>query len=99
MLNRTDLETRPLAEITVVEAEACHFCHDARMALDELTADYPLRIRTLDMREPAGFQLMQEHRAALSPLILIDGAFFSQGRLPRGKIKQLLEARAAAVRA
>ena len=97
MSNFTDPDRRPLADITVVEAEACHYCHDARCVLDEMTAEYPLRIRILDIREPAGSELMQEHRAALSPLVLIDGVFFSQGRLPRGKLRQLLAARAAAV--
>jgi hypothetical protein len=29
------------------------------------------------------------------PVVLVDGALFSVGRLPRGKLRKLLEARAA----
>ncbi len=97
MSNTVDFGSGPLADITVVKAEACHFCHDALQLLDEMTAEYPMRIRILDIRDPEGCALMQEHRAALSPLILVEGVFFSQGRLPRGKIRRLLAARAAAV--
>jgi hypothetical protein len=32
----------------------------------------------------------------MNPLILVDGDFFSSGRLPRKKLTRLLEARAAA---
>lgn len=86
--------TPPLAHLTVVEAEACHFCHDAREALDGLASRYPLDITSIDARDPLGIELMQEHRAAMNPLVLVDGAFFSQGRLPRGKLQRLLNERA-----
>lgn len=85
------------AVVTVVEAPACHFCHDARQALDEMAATYPLRIEVLDVRRPEGLALMQEHRAGMSPLVLLDGRYVSAGRLPRGKLRKLLEARTGAV--
>ena len=88
-----------LVQVTMVEAEACHFCADAHETLDAFAARYPIALTSLDARDPVGIALMQEHRAAMSPLILIDGEFFSQGRLPRGKFQRLLEQRAAAVMA
>jgi len=33
------------------------------------------------------------HRPAMNPLVLVDGAFFSSGRLPRKKLITLLERR------
>lgn len=81
------------ATITVVESEACHFCEDAHRALSELAARYPLRVETVDVRSETGQRLMRVHRASMSPLVLVDGDFFSHGRLPRRKLVKLLEQR------
>lgn len=85
-----------LVQVTVVEAEACHFCADAREALGDFTARYPIALTIIDAHEALGIELMQTHRAAMSPLILVDGVFFSQGRLPRGKLQRLLDEHMAA---
>jgi glutaredoxin len=91
------LSTRPgppdgPTEVTVVESPSCHFCADAHQALDQLAADgHTFRVVTLDVREPAGQDLMRQHGAGMSPLVLVNGEFFSQGRLPRRKLTNLLE--------
>lgn len=79
--------------VTVVESDACHFCDDAHSVLAGLAIDYPLTIDTVSVRTAAGQELMGRHRAALSPLVLLDGAFFSHGRLPRRKLTKVLAAR------
>jgi hypothetical protein len=81
------------ALVTVVESEACHFCADAHRALVALAVDFPLVVDTVDIRSTAGHDLVARHRAAMSPLVLIDGAFFSHGRLPRRKLAKLLDQR------
>ena len=63
--------------VTVVEAPACHLCEDAKAALAVLAASYPLRINVVSMTEQAGLALMQVHRAPMSPLVLLDGVYFS----------------------
>jgi glutaredoxin len=78
------------ARITVVESEACHFCDDARRALEQLADSYPLTVATVDVRSEAGQRLMRVHRASMSPLVLVDGEFFSHGRLPRRKLANVL---------
>lgn len=83
--------------VTVVHSPACHFCDDARQALGELAGEFPLTVELLDCTDPAGATLMCEHRTGMYPLVLVDGAFFSAGRLPRKKLRALLTARAAAV--
>lgn len=80
-------------QVTLVESEACHFCEDARRVLADLAAVYPIAIETVDVRTPAGTELMQVHRASMSPLVLVDGLFFSHGRLPRRKLLKLLTGR------
>ena len=81
------------ARITVVENEACHFCEDAQRVLAELAGSYPLALDTVDVRSESGQRLMRVHRASMSPLVLVDGQFFSHGRLPRRKLTKLLEQR------
>jgi hypothetical protein len=80
-------------QITVVESAACHFCEDAHQVLVALTARYPLIIDTVDVRSESGQALMAQHRAPMSPLVLLDGAFFSSGRLPRRKLEKTLDGR------
>jgi Glutaredoxin-like domain (DUF836) len=76
--------------VTVVEAPACHLCEDAKSALAVLAGSYPLRINVVSITEAAGLALMQAHRAPMSPLVLLDGVYFSSGRLPRRKLEKRL---------
>lgn len=87
----TSLPPRPTVSITVVESPACHFCVDAHQALQELAAEgNPIEVETLDVRGTAGQELMRIHGAGMSPLVLVNGDFFSQGRLPRRKLAKYL---------
>lgn len=79
--------------ITVVESEACHFCADAQQVLAGFAATYPLTVDSVDVRSESGRVLMARHRAAMSPLVLLDGDFFSNGRLPRRKLAKVLAQR------
>ena len=86
--------TEPV-HITVVESEACHFCADAHDVLAGLAVTSPLTVETVDVRSQAGRALMARHRAAMTPLVLLEGEFFSSGRLPRRKLEKVLTARGA----
>lgn len=86
-----------LPVVTVVHAPTCHFCDDAQQALAALATEFAFIVELVDAEEPRGAVLMATHGAPMFPLILIDGAFFSSGRLPRKKLHKLLEARAALV--
>ena len=85
------------ADVLLVTSPACHFCADAEDALAELSKEFDLRISRIDARSPEGMALVQEYGAAMSPLVLLDGEYVSAGRLPRGKVRKLLEARADGV--
>jgi alkyl hydroperoxide reductase subunit AhpF len=82
--------------ITVVESEACHFCADAQRAIAALAERYPVVVDTVDLRSPAGQELAARHRAPVSPLVLVDGDYFSSGRLPRRKLEKVLQGGIAA---
>jgi hypothetical protein len=85
-----------LAHLTVVIAPGCHFCEDAQAALAELAAggagfDFEL----VEATSPAGLALLAQHRPPMNPLVLVDGGYFSAGRLPRRKLQALLDRRSA----
>jgi len=79
--------------ITIVHTAACHFCADARAGLAELGREHPLRVDYVEATTQAGLALLARHRVPMFPLVLVDGEFFSHGRLPRGKLRRLLDAR------
>ena len=79
--------------VTVVHSPACHFCDDAEQAIATLAGCYPLEVDRVDIRSERGRALVAAHRAPMSPLVLLDGAFFSSGRLPRRKLAAELDRR------
>jgi hypothetical protein len=79
--------------VTLVHSPACHFCDDAQAALAELAEELPVTVELVAAASPAGRQLVGAHRAAMYPLVLLDGEFFSCGRLPRGKLRRELARR------
>jgi Glutaredoxin-like domain (DUF836) len=76
--------------VTLVEAPACHLCEDAKSALAVLAQSYPMTVQVVSIGGDPGRALMQEHRAPMSPLVLLDGEYFSSGRLPRRKLEKRL---------
>lgn len=86
----------PPVNVTLVHATACHYCDDAMSALSALAVTWPLAVRVVDLESPEGAELVREHRPAMNPLVLVDGVFFSSGRLPRKKLAALLGARSTA---
>ncbi|HQZ84237.1 MAG TPA: glutaredoxin [Actinomycetota bacterium] len=81
--------------LTLVTAPGCHFCEDAHRTVKSLIEHgTPLELEVVEATSPAGFALLAEHRPAMNPLILIDGTYFSAGRLPRRKLQALLAERA-----
>ncbi|OJV75977.1 MAG: glutaredoxin [Cellulomonas sp. 73-92] len=81
--------------ITLVPAPACHFCEDADEALTELASSFAFEVDRVPAETPEGLRLIAAHRPALNPLVLVDGAYFSAGRLPRKKLIKLLTDRGA----
>ena len=93
------MATSTPAEVTVVTTPACHLCADAQAALAGLAGDYPLTVRVVDADSPAGQVLVRQHGTGMFPLVVVDGVFFSAGRLPRRKLARMLSGRAVAAAA
>jgi len=92
---RSPVSTTPsdLPVITLVQAPACHFCDDAKNAPAAMSQHTPLVIRVVDIDSDEGRALIAEHRPAMNPLVLLDGHYFSSGRLPRKKLTKTLQDR------
>ena len=80
-----------VGELVLVTSPGCHLCADARDALAELRRELPIRVREVNAASAEGLALVARHRPALQPLVLVDGEPFSVGRLPRRKLRRLLE--------
>lgn len=81
--------------VSLVTLAGCHFCQEAREVLEQLaTEDATVRFDVVDATSEAGRELLAAHRPAMNPLVLVDGAYFSAGRLPRRKLQHLLDRRA-----
>lgn len=76
--------------VTLVEAPACHLCDQAKSVLAVLAQSYPITVDVLSIGDEPGRALMDSHRAPMSPLVLLDGKYFSSGRLPRRKLERRL---------
>jgi glutaredoxin len=87
------------AGVTVVTTPACHYCADAQEALAMLARDFPLTVAEAAADSPEGQALLRQHGTGMFPLVLVDGDFFSAGRLPRRKLTRLLAARGVAAAA
>lgn len=86
-------------QVTLVTARGCHFCQDARQVLAEFGKCWPLTVEEIPAGSPVGQALVLEHGSGMYPLVLVDGAFFSAGRLPRRKLVRQLAGRRSAVAA
>ena len=87
-------ESTPLA-VVVVTAPACHLCDDALQRLRAVAGPADLALRVVELESDEGRSLVVRHRPPMSPLVLVDGEFFSSGRLPQRKVEALARARAA----
>ena len=80
-------------EVVVIRSEDCHLCEDAIEALTDLSGEFPLDVRVVDASSSEGRELLRLHRPPLTPGVRVGGRRFSSGRLPRKKLRRMLEGR------
>ncbi|GAA1636107.1 glutaredoxin [Georgenia ruanii] len=83
--------------ITIVTTPVCHFQEEVRQTLDALARDYPLEVREVALDSREGHALVNAHRPAMMPLVLVDDVYLSEGPLARRSLEGLLLARHEAV--
>lgn len=77
-------------DILLVTSPACHFCEEAAETLVRLSGEFPLEVRAIDIRSDEGAEILRLHRPPMQPVVLVDGEFFSSGRLPLKKLRRRL---------
>ncbi|GIG26471.1 MULTISPECIES: glutaredoxin [Cellulomonas] len=87
----------PTPRVTVVRSPACHLCDAALQTLGRLREVVPLDLEVLEINSEEGARLVAQHRPAMSPLVLLDGAFVSSGKLRSGRLLDLLRERGSDV--
>ena len=80
-----------MVDVVVVTSTSCHLCEDAVQVLAELSREFPISVREVDIRSPAGARIVADHRPPTPPAVQVNGALFSSGRLPRKKLRRYLE--------
>lgn len=80
-----------MVDVVLVTSSPCHLCEDALEVLSELSREFPLSVREVDIRSPEGARIVADHRPPMPPAVLVNGALFSSGRLPRKKLRRYLE--------
>jgi hypothetical protein len=83
------------AWVTVVTGPG-QYSLDAQAALTDLARYFPLSVRMVAADSLAGEAVTRRHRPDSLPIVLLDGGFFSAGRLPRRKLARQLAARTCA---
>jgi hypothetical protein len=79
--------------ITIVTTPVCHYREEVRQTLDTLARDYPFDVREVPLDSAEGHALVNEHRPAIMPLVLVDDVYLSEGPLARRSLEGLLLAR------
>jgi hypothetical protein len=85
------------AVVTLVTASGCHFCDEAHTRLQALIdSGASISLEVVAASSDLGRTLIARHRPPMNPLVLVDGGYFSVGRLPRRKLEALLRHRGLA---
>lgn len=86
-------ETVALPQITLLVTAGCHLCEQARVALAGRAESGELGLTVVPVDSDEGRALQARHRPVAFPLVLVDGRWFSAGRLPERRLQRVLARR------
>jgi glutaredoxin len=78
-----------MTEVVLLTKEDCHFCEQAKGVLARLRGEYNLRVREVALESEEGRSLALES-AAPPPVVFLNGAAFSYGRLSERRLRKAL---------
>ncbi len=79
-------------DLTFVTATACHLCDHAAGVLDELSEEFPLRIRRVELESTEGRAIVGRWGVPFPPVILVDGRLEGFGRISARRLRKVLSA-------
>jgi thiol-disulfide isomerase/thioredoxin len=80
-------------QITLLSQSWCGLCDHAKEVLSRIGADYPLRITEIDLAGEEGQRLAARAGVLFAPGVLVDGEFFSFGRISERRLRRILDQR------
>ncbi len=83
-------------QVTLLTQAHCGLCEDAEDILGRLAREYPLTLTSVNLASAEGHHLALRYGIIFAPGVLLDGSFFSYGRLSERKLRRALAARLAA---
>lgn len=77
-------------DLLLVTSDACHFCEAAQKLIADLSDEYPIRLRAVDILADEGHQLMRHNRVPFAPALLVAGEFHGYGRISERRLRRHL---------
>ena len=79
-----------MTEVVLLTKEDCHFCEQAKDVLARLRGEYDLRVREVALESEEGRSLALTSAAPFPPVLFLNGATFSYGRLSERRLRKAL---------
>lgn len=79
-----------MTEITLVTEPRSDFCDRAKEALHYLSAEFEIAVTEIPLVSDEGRRLAVEHAILTAPGLLIDGVFFSYGKVDEHRLRMTL---------
>jgi glutaredoxin len=79
--------------VTLLTQTSCAFCELAKETLARLSQEQDFETEEIGLETEEGRVLGERHGILFAPGILVDGAFFSFGRLSERKLRRELQCR------
>lgn len=86
---------RNAVQIVYVTAPDCRLCAHGRRVLEQLTGDFELSVRDVDLLSSEGRRLIAGARVPFPPAVFVDDRLVAHGRLSTRSLARQLEDRAA----
>jgi len=84
-------DERPVRNVAFYTKSGCHLCEHAEELLEDVQADYDLRITTVDIT--TDLALFARYRYEI-PVIIVEGGALVSGRIDRDGLRHALESTA-----
>ncbi|MDT0275555.1 glutaredoxin family protein [Blastococcus goldschmidtiae] len=79
--------------VTLLTQTSCSFCEQAKETLAQLSQEQDFETEEISLQTEEGRALGERHGVLFAPGILVDGEFFSFGRLSERKLRRELQRR------
>lgn len=78
-------------EVILLTQDACVFCDQAKELLDELSGEYPISVRLVDVDSEEGARLAEAGGVLFPPGIFFDGRAICYGRPSVRRLRRELD--------